>query len=172
MNAAADPRPGGNGLDAGPPPSEHTVETSRNDVVAGAIFIGIGLVFAVPAYGYGLGSFRAMEPGMFPFILGGILVVIGGLIVAEGLRGGEETPGLGRFPWRGAGCLLASLVWFTYTVDPLGLLISASGTALLACLASPAVTVLRALVTSAAIVAACYLIFVLALQLRLSLFPA
>ena len=171
MNAPADSRQGGNGLDADPPPSEHPVETSRNDVVAGAIFIGIGLAFAVPAYGYGLGSFRAMEPGMFPFILGGILVVIGGMIVVEGLRGGEETPGLGRFPWRGTGCLLGSLVWFAYTIDPLGLLISGFGTALLACLASPAVTVLRALVTSAAIVAACYLIFVLALQLRLPLLP-
>ena len=172
MNAPPEARPGGDGLDAGPPPSDHTVETSRNDVVAGAAFIGIGLVFAVPAYGYGLGSFREMEPGMFPFILGGILVVIGAMIVVEGVRGGEESPGLGRFPWRGAGCLLGSLVWFAYTVDPLGLLISAFGTALLACLASPVVTVRRALVTSAAIVAACYLIFVLALQLRLPIFPA
>jgi hypothetical protein len=109
---------------------------------------------------------------MFPFILGGILVVIGAMIVVEGVRGGEESPGLRRFPWRGAGCLLGSLVWFAYTVDPLGLLISAFGTALLACLASPVVTVRRALVTSAAIVAACYLIFVLALQLRLPIFPA
>lgn len=172
MNAPPEPRPGGVGLDAGPPRSDHTVETSRNDVVAGAIFLGIGLAFAVPAYGYGLGSFRAMGPGMFPFILGGILVVIGGVILAVGLRGGEETAGLGRFPWRGAGCLLGALMWFAYTVDALGLLVSAFGTALLASLASPVVTVRRALVTSAAIVAACYLIFVLALQLRLSLFPA
>jgi len=171
MNAPPESRAGGDGLDAGQPPSEHSVETSRNDVVAGAIFIGIGLAFAVPAYGYRLGSFRAMEPGMFPFILGGLLAVFGAVIVAEGLRGGEESPGLGRFPWRGAGCLLASLVWFAYTVDPLGLLTSAFGTALLACLASPVVTVWRALVTSAAIVAACYLIFVLALQLRLPLLP-
>lgn len=172
MNPPPEPRPGGTGLDAGPLPSDQTVETSRNDAVAGAIFLGIGLAFAVPAYGYGLGSFRAMGPGMFPFILGGLLVVIGGVILAESLRGGEESPGLSRFPWRGAGCLLGSLVWFAYTVDPLGLVVSAFGTALLACLASPMVTMRRALVTSAAIVAACYLIFVLALQLRLPLFPA
>ena len=42
-----------------------------------------------------------MGPGYFPLVLGGLLVLLGLAIVAEGYVRGREAP-IGPIPWRGA----------------------------------------------------------------------
>jgi hypothetical protein len=160
-----------------PPPDSARTSTaaleqphdSHGDLVAGGVFVALGVAFAVGGLRYGLGSWNDMGAGMFPFVLGAAMAVLGLGIAVTGLRGGEVTEGLRRIPWRAVLCIGAALVFFALSIDRLGLLVAAAGTALLSCLASPTTSLLKAGLATVGITAACYVIFVVALQLRLPL---
>ena len=64
----------------------------------------------------------------------------------------------------------AAIVFFSATIDGLGVLPATFGTALLAALARDGLSWRRVLVISVGLTALCWVIFVLALQLRLPLF--
>lgn len=131
--------------------------------------MAFGIAFAVASLDYGLGSFQEMGAGMFPFLLGVLLAALGAAIVVSGLRGGEQTPGLSRLPWRGIAFVTAALVWFAVAVPLLGFLPATAGTVLLSCLASPTTSVVRALGATAGVTVACYVIFVVLLRLPMPL---
>jgi hypothetical protein len=58
---------------------------SPKDFWAGLMFIGFGLFFALWAYGfYQMGTAVRMGPAYFPFVLGGLLAVLGGFVLIEG----------------------------------------------------------------------------------------
>ncbi|WP_170219253.1 tripartite tricarboxylate transporter TctB family protein [Nocardioides litoris] len=82
------------------------------------------------------------------------------------------TPGLTRLPWRAIACVLGSVVAFAYLVPVAGLVLAIAATAITSALASPTTTVVKAVLATAGITVACYLIFVVGLQLRLPLFGA
>lgn len=50
---------------------------SLRDVVGGALFGIIGIYVVVEARQYGLGTLSRMKPGMFPLLLGCILIGLG-----------------------------------------------------------------------------------------------
>jgi putative tricarboxylic transport membrane protein len=159
-----------------PPPGPDAPAASTDgrsgDVVAGGIFVALGLAFSLASLGYGLGSWNAPGAGMFPLAAGAALTVLGVVIALAGLRGkGETTPGLTRLPWRGFALVLGALVFFAYGIASLGLIITTAGTTLLACLASRTTSIVQAVLATAGITIFCYLVFVLALQLRLPLYP-
>ena len=58
---------------------------SPKDFWAGLMFIGTGLFFAIWAYAYyQMGTAVRMGPAYFPFVLGGLLVFLGVLVLIEG----------------------------------------------------------------------------------------
>ena len=63
---------------------------ASKDVWAGLLLIVVGGLALALARGYPLGTAMRMGPGYFPMALGALLVVLGGYILAKGLRGGEE----------------------------------------------------------------------------------
>ncbi len=138
------------------------------DFFAGATFIAFGLAFAVAASGYSLGTPLRMGPGYLPLVLGGLLVLLGVLTVAKGFVAPDEGE-LGRVPWRSLALLVAAIVLFGFAVRGLGLLPTLFLTTFLAALAGFRVGVVPAAVTAAGLTVLCYLIFILALQLRLPL---
>ena len=142
---------------------------SRKDLLAGALFVALGLLFAVTASTYGVGSALRMGPGYFPLVLGGILVVLGILIAVSGLRAGEGGE-LGQVPWRAAALLIGALLFFGFTVRGLGLLPSVFVAVFMAAMAGRGTSVRSAAVIAGSITALSYLIFVLILQLRLPIF--
>jgi hypothetical protein len=144
------------------------VHDSRKDLLAGAVFVGFGLAFAITSSTYEIGSPLRMGPGFFPLVLGGVLVVLGLLIAGTGLvtaSGGE----LGTVPWRTLVLLLAAVLFFGFTVRDLGLVPSLFVTVLLAAFAGRGVRPVTAVVIAASLTAVSVLIFVYALQLRLAL---
>ncbi len=58
---------------------------SRDDLLAGAIFVALGGAFAYTASTYDVGTLRAMGPGYFPLALGLVLAALGVVIMAIGL---------------------------------------------------------------------------------------
>ncbi len=139
------------------------------DVLAGLAFIAFGAAFGVTAATYEVGSALRMGPGYFPLVLGGLLFLFGGLIIAKGLVAAEHEP-IGEIPWRAIVLLLGAVLVFGLTVRGLGLVPAIFITALMSAFASRRTTVIAALLIAGGLTVLCVLIFVVALRLRLPLF--
>jgi hypothetical protein len=147
------------------------VENRRSfaDVLAGAIFVAIGLAFVVGSLGYELGTLLRMGPGYFPLVTGGVLAVLGLVIVVKGLVAGEKIA-FGRIPWRSVVMIVAAIVFFGLTIRDLGFVPTVAVTALLTALASYRIRPLTAVAVAAGLTVLSWLIFIVGLQLRLPLF--
>jgi hypothetical protein len=144
------------------------VHDARKDLLAGAVFAGFGLAFAVTSTTYDIGTPLRMGPGFFPLVLGGILVVLGALIAVTGYIAANGSE-IGTIPWRALVLLVGSLLVFGFTVRDLGLVPALFVSVLLATFAGRGVRLVSALVIAASLTVLSVLIFVYALQLRLSL---
>lgn len=85
---------------------------------SGLLYIVMGIAAVVLSHGYGLGTLANMGPGLFPLILGIVLI---GLGIVSGLEGGLNSGGpIGRIAWWPLLCVVASIVVF-------GLLVTTAG---------------------------------------------
>ena len=139
------------------------------DILAGSIFIAIGLFFALTATTYEIGTPFRMGPGFFPLILGGVLVLLGVLIVASGFVAEREEE-MGTFPWRGIVLIPVAFIFFGLAIRGLGLVPTLFIATLLASLSSERISIVIALAIAVGLTVLSVLIFVVALQLHLSLF--
>ncbi len=120
------------------------------DALAGLVFILFGLLFGVQSLGLEIGTAFRMGPGYFPLVLSGILLLLGGLIIATAIhdRGSE---GIGTLAWRGAFFILPAPIFFGLTVRGLGFVPAVFLTTLVAALASGKVRLHWALLLAAAV---------------------
>ena len=106
-----------------PPSDEPTAAVDReesvlDDLVAGGIFVALGLAFAIGARGYELGSAFRMGPGYVPLVLGGVLTLLGMVVIGAGVlrwRASDKTPTEshhGAVPWRAIALLTAAVFVF------------------------------------------------------------
>lgn len=144
------------------------LQDARKDLLAGAVFAGFGLAFAITASTYDIGTALAMGPGFFPLVLGGVLVVLGIAVAVKGFVAGEGGD-VGPVPWRALALLLGAILFFGVTVRDLGLVPALFVAVLLAALAGRSARVVPSVVVAASLTALSVLIFVYALQLRLPL---
>ncbi|WP_377293459.1 tripartite tricarboxylate transporter TctB family protein [Rhizobium sp. SG2393] len=135
----------------------------RTDLLCGALFIGLGLFFAVQSLALDLGTAFRMGPGYFPFMLA-ILLMIFGLIILVGSFGKEEQP-MGMLAWRGIFFILPAPIFFGLTVRGLGFVPSLFVTSFIAAFASGKMKPLGALALAAAITVFSVAIFSYALGL-------
>ena len=148
------------------------------DVLAGGLFVLLGLAFAIGGAKYDVGSALRMGPGYVPLLLGGILTALGLVIVAQAFLGGDQNAREQAdrerrpIPWLPAALLVAGVLFFGATVRGLGLAPSLFVTTFLAALAGHRTGVVRALVTAAGLTGLCLIVFVSLLQLRLPLLGA
>ena len=66
---------------------------NNRDVWAGAMLIATGATSVIIARDYPFGSSLRMGPGYFPSVLGGLLILFGLYLVAQGLRSNEKIEG-------------------------------------------------------------------------------
>jgi putative tricarboxylic transport membrane protein len=144
------------------------VRRALKDILAGAIFIALGLAFALGALAYQIGTPERMGPGYLPLALGLTLTGFGILIGAKGLIAGSGES-IGDVDWRAAILLTAALLFFGLTIRGLGVVGALFGTSLLAALARSSTSIREALVLAVALTVLSVVIFVFALQLRLPL---
>jgi hypothetical protein len=145
------------------------VQRALKDLLAGGIFIGFGLAFAIgAATSYEIGTTLRMGPGYFPLLVGGLLTVLGGLIVAKGFIAGEGAE-LGSIPWKAAVLILGAFVVFGATVRGLGLIPSLFITVLMAAFAGQRTSIVAPVAIAVGLTILSILIFIVALQLRLPL---
>ena len=141
---------------------------SLKDILAGLVFVAFGLLFAVVATSYEIGSPLRMGPGYFPFVLGCLLVLLGGVIAVKGFLAGDGEA-IGIIPWRAVGLIMAAVLFFGLTVRGLGLVPSVFVTALVSGYASRRTSLVMGLLVTVGLTVLCILVFVVALRLRLPL---
>ena len=145
------------------------MQQALRDRLAGLVFVGFGLAFALGALTYDVGSTLRKGPGNFPLRPGGLPVGQGGVIAVPGFVEEDAAPN-GAAPWRALFLVLGAVVLFGLTVRGLGLVPSIFLASLLSAFASERTGVVGALVIAAGLTAVCMLVFVVALSLRLPLF--
>ena len=145
------------------------VRRALKDILAGGIFIVLGLAFATGSLAYEIGSPLQMGPAYYPLLLGGILAGLGVMVVVKGFVAGESDP-IGDVDWRALALVTAALLFFGVTVRGLGLIGALFGASLLGALARSETSIREVLIIAVGLTALCVVIFVFALQLRLPLF--
>ena len=98
---------------------------SQKDFWSGLMFIVVGVGFAWGATNYSFGSSARPGPGYFPFGLGMLMALLGGMVLFKALT--IETEGgdpVGAFAWRPLGIILAAVVLFGVLLPRLGMIIS------------------------------------------------
>ena len=145
------------------------VVRSPKDLVAGLMFIAVGITAIVIASNYTLGTAARMGPGYFPRILGILMIVLGAIIAFRSLRvNGPPLPG---WKWRPVLVVLGSVVIFGLVVNRLGLVLS---TILLIVMSSAASTEFRpreAAISGALLAALAVGVFVIGLKLQIGIWP-
>ena len=144
------------------------ISLSNKDLWSGLLLIAIGAAAVFIARDYAFGTALRMGPGFFPIVLGGILILFGVYMLANGLREGEKIEG--SWSLRALVILPLSLVLFGVLMERAGfvpamlVLIFGSATA------STEFRVVEALLFSVGLTALSVAVFVWALGLPYPLF--
>jgi hypothetical protein len=146
---------------------------SQKDFWSGLAFFAIGVAFAWGATSYRLGDSASPGPGYFPFGLGLLLALLGGIILFTALTiegpDGDPIEGLRVRPLV---LLLASVVGFGYALPRLGLAVSLPLLVVVASLAGDEFRWRDALLAAVVLTVGSWALFDLLLKLDLPLWPS
>ena len=154
------------------------------DFWTGVIFAVIGLFFALVAKGvklgdtvllagYAMGTPARMGPAFFPFWLGLILLILGGVIAFIGYRAkGGEGSEFPKFHWGPILFVLGAVCIFGLIMKPAGMLIAGIVLIVVASMGNPeGVRWKSTIVLAVCLVVMCAMVFVWGLKLPIPLCP-
>jgi hypothetical protein len=146
---------------------------SQRDFWSGLMFVAIGLAFAWGATNYSFGASARPGPGYFPFGLGILMALLGGVVLFKALT--IETEGgdpVGDFAWRPLGFIVGTVVVFGWALPHLGMVIALPILVIVAALAGDEFHWGEALANAAILTAGSWLIFIQGLKLTIPLWPS
>lgn len=145
----------------------------KKDFYAGLLIAIFGASVALGSMDYRLGSLMHMGPGMFPLILGALLVITGVLILGTSVATplSDDT----RFQaqtmqWRGWLCILAGPIMFIIFGELLGMAAAIFMCVFVSALGDRTATLKGSFVLAACVCVAGSALFSYALQIPLALF--
>lgn len=137
------------------------------DMIAGIFVCIVGLFFAIGAQNYSFGIAARMGPGYMPLVLGWVLFTLGLLIMVPALfRKGERI----EVHWDSLLASTAALVVFAFSLQILGVFLSTVLTVLIASIPKRMNFAIRGVI-AVTIAVITSLIFVVGLNMTISLFP-
>lgn len=86
------------------------MSVNKREIGAGFFMLLIGVAALIIVSDYNIGSARRMGPGYFPFILSGLLSLVGALIIVTGIK--SEAKNLPNVSWRPMVIIFISLIGF------------------------------------------------------------
>ncbi|MBW8832960.1 MAG: tripartite tricarboxylate transporter TctB family protein [Burkholderiales bacterium] len=98
---------------------------SQRDFWSGLMFVATGIVFAVGATNYSLGTSARPGPGYFPLILSVIMALLGAFVLFKSLT--IETEGgdpIGSIAWRPLIFVVISIAAFGVVIVPAGIFVA------------------------------------------------
>ena len=145
---------------------------SQKDFWSGLMFIATGIVFAVGALNYSFGSAAHPGPGYFPFGLGVLLALLGGVVLFKALtievEGGDR---IGSIAWRPLIVVVGAVSLFGFALPRVGMVIALPLLIALASLAGDEFRWKDVLVNCVVLTLGCWLIFIVGLKLNIGLWP-
>lgn len=145
---------------------------SQKDFWSGLMFIAIGVGFAWGATEYSFGSSARPGPGYFPFGLGLLLAVLGGMVLfkAMTIESADGDP-IGAFAWRPLIIILSSVALFGFLLPRLGMVVCLPLLVIMSSLASDEFTWKGALLNAVVLTVMSWGIFIVGLKLTIPLWP-
>ena len=145
---------------------------SQKDFWSGLMFIAIGVGFAWGATEYSFGSSARPGPGYFPFGLGLLLAVLGGMVLfkAMTIESADGDP-IGAFAWRPLIIILSSVALFGFLLPRLGMFVCLPLLVIMSSLASDEFTWKGAIINAAVLTVMSWGIFIVGLKLTIPLWP-
>ena len=145
------------------------VVRSPKELVAGLMFVGIGVTAIVIASNYTLGTAARMGPGYFPRILGILMILLGAIIALRSLR--VTGPPLPGWKWRPVLVVLGSVLIFGLVVDRLGLVLSTIMLIMMSSAASVEFRPKEAAISGVLLAVLAVGVFVIGLKLQIGIWP-
>ena len=156
------------------------VVRSPKDLVAGLMFIGIGIASIVIASNYTLGTAARMGPGYFPLWLGIVMTAMGLFIVFESLV--VDTPDgepIGKFAWKPLFFIIAANLVFgvllgglpSIGLPPMGLILAIYALVVISSMAGEHFKLVPTLILATILAAGSYVAFIWALKLQMPVWP-
>lgn len=143
----------------------------RAGVLAGALFIAIGLLSVVLSFGWRVGTGAQMGPGYFPLVLGSVLMLLGASIAGRAYMASSSTE-LPSMDMKAALPIICPIVIFAAVLSTAGLVVSIIGLVILTRLADRTMRLVETLALAAFLAALVTVVFVVGLGVRVPLLPA
>lgn len=146
---------------------------SEKDFWSGLMFVVVGIAFAAGATSYSFGSSARPGPGYFPFGLGVLMAILGGLVLFKALtfevEGGDR---IGPWAWKPLIMITATVAIFGWTLPNLGMVVSLPILVVVAALAGDEFHWKDALINAVVLTVGSWVIFIYGLKLTIPLWPA
>jgi len=145
---------------------------SQKDFWAGLMFIVIGLGFSFGALNYSFGNSARPGPAYFPFGLGILLAILGGVTLFEALTiETEDGEPVGAFAWRPLLIIVGSIVLFGLLLPRMGMIIALPILVIVSALAGDEFHWGEAIFNAAILTAGSWLVFIYGLSLTIPMWP-
>ena len=145
---------------------------SQKDFWSGLMFIVVGGAFAIGALNYSFGSSARPGPAYFPFGLGILLAILGGMILFEALTiETEDGEPIGKFAWKPLFIILGAVALFGFMLPRMGMVVSLPVLVLISAYASDEHTWVGTIVNAAVLTVMSWLVFVVGLKLTIPMWP-
>lgn len=129
------------------------------NLLAGLFFLAVGVAGTLMSRDYPVGTARAMGPGYFPMLLGGLMIVAALALVASSFFG-EPEPWPARPALKPTVLVLGGIVLFALLLQPAGLVVASMVLVLVGGAASIEARPLPLLLLAAGLAAGSVVVFV------------
>ena len=145
----------------------------NKDLLAGIMFIVIGVIFVVGAYNYQMGTAARLGPGFFPRILGFLMAGLGVVIAGIGLKNQAAfaaSEGIG-WTWKPVIIVTAAVLLFGFTLPTLGMIVAITILTILSGIAAHDKNYRELVFITVIMCIFCSAVFIWGLKLQMKLFP-
>lgn len=151
------------------PESGESGTMGLRDIAAGIFILAIGIAVGIAAMELNFGTPQRMGSGFLPFWLGILMGIVGLLIIAGALRGGEAFP---EFPTvRPLAALILGFAAFAFLVGPGGLVIAAFAGVMITSFGTKQTHLVQTTIFAAALAGLSALLFVVLLEVPINMWP-
>jgi hypothetical protein len=145
---------------------------NTKDFYAGLVYIFFGTAAMAFAPSYQIGTAARMGPGYFPFVLGGMLAMLGLVVLLRSISRKEKGKKGISFRKKQAFLVISSIVLFGLLLRPLGLLLSTLILVLISSMASYEFKMKAAILNAFVLLIIVLIIFVYFLKFQIPIWPS
>ena len=145
---------------------------SQRDFFSGLMFIIVGIVFAVGATNYSMGSSAKPGAGYFPLILSVLMAILGAVVLFKSLT--IETEGgdlIGHIAWRPLIVIVVAIAVFGLCINRLGMVATIPILIVITSLAGDEFSWPGVIINAVVLTVASWGIFILGLKLTIPMWP-